>query len=135
MTEEVSQTQLVLNWLDSVGLGESGDPTVLMLVSAVREFEALEDSDLSEKDKLAARKNLRTNINTSRKTVEDLLDKADSARTAERYRFIYGTIANRTMGWVEATMLSEKLQAAIAKELEERHNITDDTLKPMIAEL
>lgn len=113
-------------WLNEVGLYDSHDPNVILLRSVAQELDDLEKDvyeNLTDMQKLAASRSTRNTLAATRKALQTLVERTDSEASRRRHQLIYAEIAAESLGYVDATLLSEKLRAKVAKELAEVHNI------------
>jgi len=115
--------EAVQAWLESVGLTANDDPNVPVLVDTARDLDRLDGLGLEPKDDIAARKSLRYTLQQSRKHLETVLAKADSARSRGRTTALFGKLAQEMLGWVDLDMLSPELREQVLAELEENHGI------------
>ncbi|WP_420431260.1 hypothetical protein [Candidatus Poriferisocius sp.] len=112
-------------WLRENDLNTSTDPDVTVLLEAAAEMDWLNDSgrDLSEKERVAARRTARHAVTTARRNIQRLLDASTSARQMRRHQLMYGGVAARSLGWVDMALLPTSLRDDIADHLRTEHDI------------
>lgn len=119
-------TERTNEWLSEMGLGECFDPNAMILVEASMDLDELNAGKLhlSAKDMVAARGKVRHTITTARRALQSEINAGARHRVAERHRLIHGDLAARTMGWIDADLLSPTLREAVGNWLEAEHGIT-----------
>ena len=112
-------------WLKENDLDASTDPDVTVLLEAAAEMDWLNDStrDLSEKERVAARRTARHAVTTARRNIQRLLEQATSTRQLRRHQLMYSGLAARTLGWLDLGLLSADLREDVAAELQAVHDI------------
>lgn len=112
-------------WLTEVGLAESRDPNVAIMLRGGETLDRLDagEYDLSDAKHLVVQRNAETSIANARKALQAEIDRADSAAARKRHQLIYAVMAGDSLGFVDPALLSDTLRAKISQELQEKHNI------------
>ena len=118
-------TTKTLRWLTEIGLADCDDPNAMILAEASLDLDELNSGvhHLSHKDLVMARGKVRHTITTSRRNLQALIDENATMRHHERHKMHYSGIAARTLGWIDAELLSPELRSKVADHLAAEHGI------------
>ena len=104
-------------WLEEAGLGDSCDPDVKLLVAASGALDRLNSegpATMKANELEAARDRGMKMAHVLRRSVQALIDRADSQRSMQRHQLLYSGIAAESLGWIDADLLSPDLRARVA---------------------
>ena len=113
----------VETWLGEVGLDDDHDPDIMILRQTADELDWLDEADLADKEKIAARRSIRHALTSARKNLQRLVDRHDSVQSRRRHQRVFAGLVGESLGWIDLDLLSDGLRSEVVAYLCETHEI------------